>query len=61
MFNEKSTEYYNGQNMRVVQTAKYKQSKEKALEIIEKYDRIGEGDFWILMNSNKFCNYLYNF
>lgn len=53
MFNEKNTEYYNGQNMRVVQTAKYKQSKEKALEIIDKYERIGEGDFWILMNSNK--------
>lgn len=53
MFNEKSTEFYKGQNLKVVQTAKYKQSKEKALEIIEKYDRIGEGDFWILMNSNK--------
>ena len=35
MFNEKNTEYYNGQNMRVVQTAKYKQSKEKALSAVK--------------------------
>ena len=53
MFNEKPTEWYQGQELKVVQMPKYKQSKQKAVEIIEAYDRIEEGDFWILMNTTK--------
>lgn len=53
MFGENKTEYYNGQQIPVYQSPKYEQSKKKALEIIEKYDNINEGDFWILMNLTK--------
>ena len=53
MFNEKTTEWYQGQELKVVQMPKYKQSKQKAVEIIEAYSRIEEGDFWILMNTTK--------
>ena len=53
MFNEKATEWYQGQELKVVQMPKYKQSKQKAVEIIEAYSRIEEGDFWILMNTTK--------
>lgn len=53
MFNEKVTEWYQGQELKVVQMPKYKQSKQKAVEIIDAYDRIEEGDFWILMNTTK--------
>lgn len=53
MFGENKTEYYNGQQIPVFQSPKYEQSKKKALEIIEKYDNINEGDFWILMNLTK--------
>ena len=41
------------QNLPVWQSPKYKQSKQKAIEIIEKFPNIGEGDFWILMNETK--------
>lgn len=49
-FGEKTTE----ENLPVYQTPKYKQAKEKAIEIIEsgKYG-LSEGDFWILMNKTK--------
>ena len=53
MFGENKTEYQNGQQIPVYQSPKYEQSKKKALEIIEKYDNINEGDFWILMNLTK--------
>ena len=59
MFNEKEQEYLNGKYVQVVQTAKYKQSKEKALDIMKTFDRIEEGDFWILMNSNKAKDTMY--
>ena len=54
-FDEKKTEYSfkTGQQIPVWKTPKYEQSKEKAIEIIEKYDNIREGDFWILMNEAK--------
>ena len=47
-FGEKTTE----NNLPVIQSAKYQQSKAKAIELIEsgKYG-IGDGDFWILMNT----------
>lgn len=47
-FGEKPTE----NNLPVIQSAKYQQSKAKAIELIEsgKYG-IGDGDFWILMNT----------
>ena len=48
-FGEKQQE--NG--LPVWQSPKYEQSKAKAIEVIEKYDNIHEGDFWILMNKTK--------
>ena len=51
MFNEKKTEKYKGKTLEVWQSPKYEQSRKKALEIIKEYDRIEEGDFWILMNT----------
>ena len=55
MFGEKSEEYSakQGKKIPVWVSPKYEQSKEKALEIIAKYDTIKEGDFWILMNETK--------
>ncbi len=53
MFGEKTTEWYKGKELPVWQSPKYQESKQKAIEIIEKYDCIGEGDFWILMNTIK--------
>ena len=51
MFGEKQTERIKGKDLPVWQTPKYEQSKKKAMEIIDKYDSITEGDFWILMNT----------
>lgn len=61
-FGEKATEdsLKSGNEIRVWQTPKYQQSKEKAIELIQKYEDINEGDFWILMNeakSGKTMNY----
>lgn len=55
MFNEKAMEWSNkqGKEIPVWKSPKYEQSRKKALEIIEKYENIGEGDFWILMNETK--------
>lgn len=53
MFGEKTSEYYKGKELPVWQSPKYKESKAKAIEIIDKYDCIEEGDFWILMNTIK--------
>lgn len=56
MFGEKTTEYYakSGKEIPVWQSPKYKQAKEKAIQIIDskKYG-VAEGDFWILMNVTK--------
>lgn len=54
-FNEKVTEYSAKQRKEIPVwvSPKYSQSREKAIEIIEKYDNINEGDFWILMNETK--------
>lgn len=54
MFNEKTIEKVDGQELPVWQSPKYLESKAKALEMIksEKYD-LSEGDFWILMNKTK--------
>lgn len=54
-FGEKAKEYSfkTGKEVPVWQSPKYKQSRDKAIEIIEKYDNIREGDFWILMNETK--------
>lgn len=54
-FNEKREEYSTkqGRNIPVWISPKYEQSREKAIEIIDAYDDITEGDFWILMNETK--------
>lgn len=54
-FNEKPKEYSakRGTEIPVWVSPKYEQSKKKAIEIIEKYENIKEGDFWILMNETK--------
>lgn len=53
MFGEKTSEYYKGRELPVWQSPKYKESRAKAMEIIDKYECIEEGDFWILMNTIK--------
>jgi len=55
MFGEKKSEYSNkqGKEIPVWQSPKYAETKKKALEIMEKYPVIEEGDFWILMNETK--------
>lgn len=56
MFNEKQMEYSakQGKDIPVWQSDKYKESRDKAVEIIKsgKYG-LFEGDFWILMNETK--------
>ena len=54
-FDEKITEYSTKQrkDIPVWVSPKYTQSREKAIEIIEAYEDITEGDFWILMNETK--------
>lgn len=54
-FNEKREEYSTkqGRNIPVWVSPKYEQSREKAIEIIDSYEDITEGDFWILMNETK--------
>jgi hypothetical protein len=53
-FGEKEKEYFNGKEMEVWQSPKYKASRDKAIEMIEsnRYD-LTDADFWILMNSTK--------
>ena len=53
MFGEKTTEWYKGKELPVWQSPKYKDSRAKAIEIIDKFECIEEGDFWILMNTIK--------
>ena len=55
-FNEKTQEYYEGQNLPVYQTPKYKEARAKAIEMLESDPYKGvlaDGDFWILMNRTK--------
>lgn len=54
-FNEKTKEWSTKQKKEIPvwKSPKYEQSKEKAVEIIEKYDDIEDADFWILMNETK--------
>lgn len=56
MFNERTTEYSvkQGKDIPVWQQDKYKESRDKAIEIIKsgKYG-LAEGDFWILKNETK--------
>ena len=54
-FNEKVSEYSAKQRKEIPVwvSPKYIQSREKAIEIIEKYESIESGDFWILMNETK--------
>lgn len=60
-FGEKKSEYSakSGMELPVWQTPKYEQSKAKAIEVINKYDDIHEGDFWILMNESRTKKMLY--
>ena len=53
-FGEKEVEYYDGKELEVWQSPKYKASRDKAIEMIDsgKYD-LNDADFWILMNSTK--------
>lgn len=54
MFNEKLKEYDSktGQELPVVQSAKYRQSRDVAVKFIREHGIVGEEDFWILMNKN---------
>lgn len=54
-FGEKIEEYSSKQRKKIPVwiSPKYTQSREKAIEIIEKYTDITAGDFWILMNETK--------
>ncbi len=61
-FGEKAEEFHvkKSKNLPVWQSPKYKQSKEKAIELIKvnKYD-LDESDFWILMNATKSDKMMY--
>lgn len=54
MFNEKLKEYdaKTGQELPVVLSAKYRQSRDVAVKFIKEHGIVGEEDFWILMNKN---------
>lgn len=49
-----------GVTVEVWKLPKYEQSKRKAIEIIEKYDGVEEGDFWILKNETKSGGIMYS-
>lgn len=54
-FGEKTKEYSSKQKTEIPvwQSPKYEQSRNKAIELIEKYEEVKESDFWILMNETK--------
>lgn len=53
-FGEKKREKNkSGNEVEVWVLPKFEQTKKKAISIIEKYEDIGEGDFWILKNETK--------
>lgn len=59
-FNEKKTEHLRGKDIPVIETPKFKQSKAKAIEMIDKGDYgLADGDFWILMNTDKAGQYCF--
>lgn len=49
-----------GQTVDVWVLPKYEESKKKAISIIEKYEDIHEGDFWILKNETKSGTVMYS-
>lgn len=49
-----------GQKVDVWVLPKYQESKKKAISIIEKYEDINEGDFWILKNETKDGTVMYS-
>lgn len=53
MFNERTAEFYNGTNLPVTHLPKYNEGRKAALKLIEDKEYMTEGDFWILMNTNK--------
>lgn len=60
-FGEKTNEFVEGVELPVWQSPKYIQSKQKAVELIEKGDYgLSEGDFWILMNKIKKTKMMYS-
>lgn len=53
-FNEKRREKNKaGQEVDVIVLSKYEESKRKAIALIEKYEDVDDGDFWILKNESK--------
>ena len=42
-----------GQEVDVIVLSKYEESKRKAIALIEKYEDVDDGDFWILKNESK--------
>lgn len=60
-FGEKNQEKNKqGKMVDVWKMPKYEQSKKKAIEIIEKYDGVNDGDFWILKNETKTGTVMYS-
>lgn len=61
MFNEKQVEYSpkSRQDIPVIQSAKYRASRDKALKAIEDRKYLKESDFWILMNETKTGKMMY--
>ena len=53
MFGELDKEKGKKGDIPVFRTPKYEESRAKAISIIEQYDDITEGDFWILKRENK--------
>lgn len=60
-FKEKTTEWHKEYGeIPVIKTAKYQESKEKAIELIDaKKFGLQDGDFWILMNATKAKKMMY--
>jgi hypothetical protein len=61
MFGEKEYEYSlkSRQEIPVIQSAKYRASREKALKTLEDRKYLKESDFWILMNETKTGKMIY--
>lgn len=54
-FNEKKTEFFKGEELQVVLTPKYLESKKKAIDMLDSglYKGLNDSHFWILMNRTK--------
>lgn len=61
MFNEKEYEYSlkSRQDIPVIQSAKYRASRDKALKVLNDRKYLKESDFWILMNETKTGKMMY--